>query len=73
LIQKTIQLTVSINNNSQEITDQTSIIGLLAKLQQTTDGIAVAINNHVIAKNDWSNTKLKSNDRVLIIQATQGG
>lgn len=37
------------------------------------DGIAVAINEHVIPKNSWDRTKLNENDRLLIISATQGG
>ncbi|KUY29587.1 sulfur carrier protein ThiS [Elizabethkingia ursingii] len=36
-------------------------------------GIAVAVNNQVIPKNDWGNTILQDKDSVLIITATQGG
>lgn len=36
-------------------------------------GIAVAVNNIVIAKNAWASFELKENDKVLIIQASQGG
>lgn len=36
-------------------------------------GIAVAVNQSVIAKADWGLTQLAAEDQVLIIQATQGG
>lgn len=36
-------------------------------------GIAVAVNNSVIRKRDWTTTNLKENDNILIITAIQGG
>lgn len=36
-------------------------------------GVAVAINNTVVPKTQWGETKLNANDRILIIAATQGG
>jgi|MDTG01.4.fsa_nt_gb sulfur carrier protein len=36
-------------------------------------GIAVAVNQSVIARADWECTHLAAEDQVLIIQATQGG
>ena len=36
-------------------------------------GIAVAVNQSVIAKADWGRTLLAEEDQVVIIQATQGG
>ena len=36
-------------------------------------GIAVAVNEEVIAKEDWAQFSLKEGDQILIIQPTQGG
>ena len=36
-------------------------------------GIAVAVNNQVVPKSAWSNFELKENDKILVIQASQGG
>ena len=36
-------------------------------------GIAVALNENVIQKDQWNNTALTENDRILVITATQGG
>lgn len=37
------------------------------------NGIAVALNNKVVPKDNWNSTLLNSNDTILIITATQGG
>ena len=36
-------------------------------------GIAVAINETVVPKSQWTSTLLQENDKVLIIKASQGG
>ncbi len=66
-------ISITVNNIKKEVEDNTSIQHLLDNLNQTEKGIALAINNKVIRKEDWANTVLGANDTVLIIQATQGG
>ncbi|WP_199768572.1 sulfur carrier protein ThiS [Sphingobacterium sp. HMA12] len=46
---------------------------LQVELSGKTQGVAVALNNQVIPKDDWSKTQLQSNDQILLITATQGG
>lgn len=41
--------------------------------QGKSKGIAVAINNQVIPKEQWPSTKLQHTDAILIVTATQGG
>ncbi|MDH5561675.1 MAG: sulfur carrier protein ThiS [Deltaproteobacteria bacterium] len=36
-------------------------------------GIAVAVNEEVVAKNNWKLFELKENDMVMIIKPAQGG
>ena len=36
-------------------------------------GIAIAINESVVPRNDWKDTVLRSGDSIIIIKATQGG
>ncbi|MBU3918020.1 sulfur carrier protein ThiS [bacterium] len=36
-------------------------------------GVAIAINEEIIAKTDWETTILKENDNVLMFGAIQGG
>lgn len=66
-------ITVTVNNKEEKLVTDTVVETLLASLQIATNGIAVAINNTVIPKSDWTITKLHNDDTVTIIQATQGG
>lgn len=64
---------IAINSQNKNIAKHTSIADLLVQLNQSENGIAIAINNNVIPKTDWQNFQLHSNDQLLIIKATQGG
>lgn len=65
---------VVINSKFVEIEENESIISLLENQKFIINkGLAVAINNIVIPKNDWNKIKLKNNDNILIIKAAQGG
>lgn len=47
------------------------LVEQLGKAKKT--GIAIAVNNSVIPKNNWTKLLLKDQDKVTIITATQGG
>ena len=66
-------MTVIVNNQPKEFQKDPDVQVLLSSLAIASNGIAVAINNTVIPKSEWTVTKLKDNDNVTIIQATQGG
>jgi len=36
-------------------------------------GVAVALNQEVVSKEEWGTHQLQSNDQILIIEPTQGG
>jgi sulfur carrier protein len=63
------------NGNERILSDPAYLYDLLSQLKVREDkpGVAVAINNDIIAQSDWQCTKLKENDRIEIIQAVQGG
>ncbi|HEY6162758.1 MAG TPA: sulfur carrier protein ThiS [Bacteroidia bacterium] len=67
-------MNVFVNN---KLFDCESAVTVEQVLQKTalsdTRGVAVAVNNVVIPKNDWNNFPLKENDRLVVIKATQGG
>lgn len=56
-------------------------LGVDGKLQQLLEdqqlhqkrGIAIAVNNQVIPKTAWESFALQENDKILVIQASQGG
>lgn len=66
-------MTINVNNQEQTIPGNSSIASLLEQLSIAKDGIAIAINNEVVTKKEWSQTLIKVGDNVTIIQATQGG
>lgn len=66
---------IHINNqlkivSGQDITVQELLHQEIPGRQQ---GIAVAINNKVVARAQWETTHITNNDHIIIIRATQGG
>ena len=66
---------LKINNQIKQFqADALSIQALLdIEIPQKQNGIAVAINSHVIPKSNWNSHLLSETDDILIISATQGG
>lgn len=46
---------------------------MLLEAPQKIKGIAVALNNQVVPRVQWTTTPLNDRDTILIITATQGG
>ena len=65
---------ITLNNQLITVSDTETLESIL-KSNQLIDkkGIAVAINSSVIPKSSWKNTKLNTNDNIMIITATAGG
>ena len=64
---------IKVNESPREIINTATVQQLLDELQISIIGIAIAINNTVVKKEDWSVSYLQENDNVLIIRSTQGG
>lgn len=65
---------ITLNNQKLIISEEETLQDLIiAQLGDKQNGIAIAVNNSVIPKKDWSLTHLNENDSILIIKATQGG
>jgi sulfur carrier protein len=70
----TQQMNIEINNETKTIAENFSAQQVFELLQiDNTNGYALAINNTVVPKSKWNESFLKENDKVLVIQATQGG
>lgn len=63
---------VSINNKETE-TAAKSVAGLAEELQLPAKGVAVAIDNKLVARTDWSTTPVEEGDNIVIIKAFCGG
>lgn len=68
---------LNINGTSQAITlkdADTTVDALLRHLDiPTVRGVAVALNDSVVPRSQWAQTRIQDGDRLEIIQATQGG
>lgn len=60
-------------NNSPYSTKSASIQELLAELNVDTRGLAVAVEECVVARSAWAETPLKEGVSIVLIRATQGG
>lgn len=66
-------ITVNINDQLYSFTPSVTITHILEQLNIASLGIAVAVNNEVATRTSWATRKLSEGDKVLVIQATQGG
>ena len=65
---------ILLNDENYEIAENTSVTMLFQKLgKEDLRGWAVAVNGNIISKHDFEKTFLCEEDRVILIQATQGG
>ena len=66
-------ISVRINKEEYPLPRASSLEDMLHSLKVAEEGIAIAVNQQVIKRSEWSKWELKPNDDVLIIKATQGG
>ena len=65
---------IIVNHKPMELETDTCLSQLTEKIDIKLDlGVAVAVNTEVVPKNNWNTYKLKEEDKVLIISASQGG
>ena len=69
-----IHMEVLVNNQTIQTPANCTIDSLLPLLGVSdTRGIAVAVNEQVIAKANWYAYELLPEDKIILIKATQGG
>ena len=67
-------MTIYVNNEQREITTPSTLQDLLTVCEvQSVRGLAIAVNNQVIARAAWEHHHLKKGDRVTLIRASKGG
>ena len=65
---------IKVNKREKIMPDNISVSELIKLIGYSdTSGIALAINEEVIPKAKWDNTKLSDGANITIIQATCGG
>ena len=70
-------MTIFINDVATEIPNTTytltDVLKNILNISKDKKGIAIAVNEEVIPKNQWDQFTIKENDRLLVIIAAQGG
>ena len=67
-------LHVNVNDADRTVRSGTGILSLLEEMALSgRPGLAVAVNAEVIPRGRWTEQRLREGDRILIIQASQGG
>jgi sulfur carrier protein len=65
---------VYVNDHPRPLGANRSLFALLTELALADRaGVAVALNDAVVPKAGWNERTLQNGDRVLVIQASQGG
>lgn len=71
---KLIHMEVLVNNQSIQTPDSCTLEKLMPLLGiSDTRGMAVAVNQQVIAKANWLTHELLPEDKITLIKASQGG
>ena len=67
-------MTVHVNDQPRSVADGAKLADLLCELGLAErKGVAIAINDEVVPRSAWPTRPLADSERVLVIQATQGG
>ncbi|MFL5753395.1 MAG: sulfur carrier protein ThiS [Bacteroidia bacterium] len=67
-------MTVFVNNDPFRFDKKVTLLEILKQQElHEQKGIAVAVNNMVISKANWTAQHLNDQDKITIIKATQGG
>ena len=71
---ETAGVTVTVNDEPHTLASPATLADLLRELGMAErKGLAVAVNEWVSPRSEWAAQALAPGDRVLVIQATQGG
>jgi sulfur carrier protein len=65
--------TITLNGTDRDVPADCTVAAVVALLTATGSGCAVAVNDEVIPRHDWSGRVLASGDRVEVLTAVQGG
>lgn len=60
-------------NNSLTPTEAVNVAELAEQLDLPERGVALAVNQRIIPRTEWTNTLLMPNDNITIIKAAFGG
>jgi sulfur carrier protein len=68
-----MSVTVILNGEARRFAPGTTVAEVVAALDAGPRGVAVAINQEVVARSTWTQTPVSDGDRVDVLRAAQGG
>jgi thiamine biosynthesis protein ThiS len=66
-------LLIQLNGESRELRDGATLDDLVSELSLTPARIAIELNQKVVRRDGWSETKLAAEDRIEIVHFVGGG
>ena len=66
-------MNVVVNGEARVLHELSTVAQLVSALDAGPSGVAVAVNDEVIARSAWTTTALHEGDRVEVLGAMQGG
>jgi len=64
---------VVVNGESRVVPPSTTVLVLMKDLGAVRDGVAVAVNDELVLRSRWEDTKLRDRDQVEVLSAAPGG
>ena len=64
---------VYVNDESREVSEQSTLTSLIADLDLPSQRIAVELNRTVVRRSEWPTTELHEGDRVEVVHFVGGG
>lgn len=64
---------VKINNRAVELADGTTVSALAEERRLPEKGVAVAVNNEMLPREEWAAYVIKDGDDIVILKAFCGG
>ncbi|MFI3268750.1 MAG: sulfur carrier protein ThiS [Rikenellaceae bacterium] len=65
-------INIILNNQQHTVRSQT-LQQLIEEFKIETQGVAIGINNQVIARQLWNETQINDGDKIVIVSAVFGG
>ena len=66
-------MNITLNNKEITLTEGATLLQLIQEANLPTQNIAIAVNNTLVLRDNWSQTTLNNGDNVVAIAAAYGG
>lgn len=64
---------VFVNSQEYQLDSSISVCELAVRLGLPEGGVAIAVNNKIVKRDEWNSFILNENDNIIVIKAACGG